>query len=149
MSRNGHIDLDWADGSYRFRLAWGQLAELQEKCNAGPYVVLARLHSGEWRIEDIANVIRLGLIGGETKPTEALTLVRRYVEERPLLENLPFAIAILNAALIGTPDETVGESEAANRTEVQSTTSPTEKSDLPQSTAPAPSSATRRSRSTA
>jgi hypothetical protein len=148
MSRDGHIDLDWGDGTYRFRLAWGQLAELQEKCNAGPYVILSRLHSGEWRIEDLANVIRLGLIGGETSPTEALQLVRRYVEQRPLLENLPFAIAILNVALIGAPEEKVGEPEAANQTEVRSTTSQTGKSDLPPSTEPAPSSASRRKRST-
>lgn len=144
MSRNGSIELDWADGSHRFRLAWGQLAELQEKCNAGPYVILSRLHSGEWKIEDIAQVIRLGLIGGDMKPTDALILVRRYVEERPLLENLPFAVAILTAALLGAKDEPVGEPDAASRPEASSTTSPTERSDLPPSTEPAPSSASRR-----
>ena len=122
--RDARIELDWADGTYSFRLAWGQLVELQEKCDAGPYVVLRRLHSGEWRIEDISSVIRLGLIGGGMPPADALAKTRLYVEERPLLENTLYAEAILAAALQGAPDESVGEDpgEAAK----QSTTSPTE-----------------------
>lgn len=151
MSRSGAIDQDWGDGSHRFRLAWGQLAELQEKCAAGPYAILARLHSGDWRIEDISNVIRLGLMGGGAAPTDAITLVRRYVEDtgtHPLLRNLPIAIAILSAALVGAPEEKVGEPEAADRREGQSTTSPTDRSDLPPSTEQEPPSATRRNRST-
>jgi hypothetical protein len=146
--RDARVEFDWADGAHSFRLAWGQLAELQEKCNAGPYVILARLHSGEWRIEDISSVIRLGLIGGGEKPSDALTLVRRYVEDRPPLENLPFAIAILNAGLLGAPEEKVGEPEAASQAGGSWTTSQTEKSDLPPSTERAPSSASRRRKST-
>lgn len=134
MSRDASITLDFADGSYKFRLAWGQLAELQEKCDAGPYVVFERLNNRSWRINDIRETIRIGLIGGGTTPSQALTLVRRYVEERPPLESLPFAQAILSVALIGAPEEDVGEDQAANQGEAKLTTSPTEKSDLPQST---------------
>jgi len=148
--RDARLDLTWADGDYSFRLGWGELAELQERCNAGPYVVLNRLQSGEWRIEDISNVIRLGLIGAghDMTPTKALQLVRRYVEDRPPLENHYVAIVILTAGLLGAPEEPVGEREAANPTEVQSTTFPTEKSDLPPSTEPVPRSASRRRKST-
>lgn len=112
MSRDARIDLDWADGTYAFRLAWAQLAELQEKTDAGPYVVLGRLHSHQWRIEDISNVIRLGLIGGGMEPAAALKKVRTYVEARPPLENHPFALAILSAGLLGAPEEPVGEPQA-------------------------------------
>lgn len=131
MSRNGGITLDWADGTYPFRLAWGQLAELQEKCDAGPYVVLQRLHNGTWRLSDIADTIRLGLIGGGMKPVDALKQVRTYVEERPPMENVIFAQAILSAALIGAPEESVGENDAANQSDSSLTTSHTESSDLP------------------
>ncbi|MEZ2132466.1 MULTISPECIES: gene transfer agent family protein [unclassified Sinorhizobium] len=112
MSRSAAIDLTWADGDYRFALRWGELAELQEKCDAGPYVVLHRLHSHQWRIEDISNVIRLGLIGGGMSPADALKKVRTYVEARPPLENHTFALAILSAGLLGAPEEPVGEQEA-------------------------------------
>ncbi|KRA58170.1 gene transfer agent family protein [Rhizobium sp. Root651] len=126
MSRDASIDFDWADGTYRFSLKWGQLAELQDKCEAGPYVVLQRLHSGAWRIEDISNIIRLGLIGGKMEPVAALKLVRTYVEARPPMENLVPAQVILSAALMGAPEEAVGEADAANQTENSLTNSPTE-----------------------
>lgn len=126
MSRSAQIELDWADGSYPFRLAWGQLAELQEKCDAGPYIVLQRLHNGTWRLSDIADTIRLGLIGGGMAPVDALKKVRTYVEERPPMENVIFAQAILSAALMGAPDERVGENDAANQLDSSLTTSPTE-----------------------
>lgn len=127
MSRDARIELDWADGTYAFRLAWAQLAELQEKCDVGPYVVLTRLHNGQWRIEDISSVVRLGLIGGGMEPAAALKKVRAYVEDRPPYENLIPAQAILGAGLLGAPEEKLGEAkgEAENR----STTSPTEKSE--------------------
>ena len=125
MSRDATVTFDWADGTYRFSLKWGQLAELQEACDAGPYVVLQRLHSGAWRIEDISNIIRLGLIGGKMEPVAALKLVRAYVEARPPMENLVPAQVILSAALMGAPEETVGEADAANQTENSLTNSPT------------------------
>lgn len=125
MSRDATVTFDWADGTYRFSLKWGQLAELQDKSDAGPYVVLQRLHSGAWRVEDISNIIRLGLIGGKMEPVAALKLVRAYVEARPPMENLVPAQVILSAALMGAPEEAVGEGDAANQTENSLTNSPT------------------------
>lgn len=138
MSRDAKIELDWADGTYQFRLGWGELAELQEKTDAGPYVVLQRLHGGAWRIEDVSNTIRLGLIGGGMKPEEALKKVRYYVEQRPPMESLPYAVAVLSAGLLGAPDEPLGEAEG-EAAEAKSTTSPTESLDSPPSTEPEPS----------
>lgn len=126
MSRDGRIELDWADGTHSFRLGWGQLAELQEKTDAGPFVVLQRLHNGQWRVEDVSHVIRLGLIGGGMEPAKALAKVRAYVEARPPMENVLPAQAILSAAVIGAPDEPTGEAGAANHEDSSSTPSPTE-----------------------
>lgn len=123
--RDARIELDWADGTHSFRLPWGQLAELQEKCDAGPYVILQRLHNGTWRIEDIANVIRLGLIGGGMTPADALKKTRSYVEARPPMENVVPAQAILGIALMGAPDEASGEGDAASQTESSLTNSQT------------------------
>jgi len=135
MSRDASIELDWADGTFAFRLAWGELEKLQEACDAGPYVVLNRLVDNSWRVGDISNVIRLGLIGGGMAPVDALKKVREYVEKRPPAENLMFAQAILSAGIVGAPDEQVGKKgAAANPEEINSTISRTESSDLPPST---------------
>ncbi|KQY31804.1 gene transfer agent family protein [Rhizobium sp. Root483D2] len=126
MSRNASITLTWADGDYVFRLGWGELETLQEACDAGPYVVLNRLHDDTWKIGDISHVIRLGLVGGGMKPVEALKMIRAYVEKYPPVENLIFARAILHAGCIGAPEEKVGEAHAPDLVGSASTTSPTE-----------------------
>lgn len=113
MSRSAKTPpLDWADGTYEFALRWGELSELQDICKAGPFVVLARLSAGQWLIEDISAVIRLGLIGAGVEPQKALKLVQTYVEARPPMENASFAQGILNVALMGAPDEPPGEAPA-------------------------------------
>ena len=132
MARDASIELDWADGTYVFRLAWGELEKLQEACDAGPYVILSRLTDGTWRIGDVSNTIRLGLIGGGLTPVEALHKVREYVEKRPPVENLMTARAILSAGLVGAPEEKL-EKKAGRRT--RSTTSRTGRSGSPRSTA--------------
>lgn len=124
MSRDARIELDWADGTHSFRLAWAQLAELQEKTDAGPYMVLQRLAAGAWRVEDLSNIIRLGLIGGGMTPADALKKVRAYVEERPPAESVIFAQGILMAGLYGAPEEDLGNADGASP-EIASTTSPT------------------------
>lgn len=123
--RNAEVTLSFGDGDYRFRLAWGELELLQEACDAGPYVILARLQDGTFRIGDIAHVIRLGLIGGGLAPTDALKLTRAYVEKRVPAENLLLAQAVLSAGCIGAPEERVGEDGAPNQ-EIGSTISPGE-----------------------
>lgn len=114
MSRDASIELDFGDGTYTFRLGWGELAKIQEACGAGPYVVLHRLFDNSWRLNDIKEVIRWGLIGGKLEPVKALKLVRDYVEERPPLESVMYAQAILSAGLQGAPEEDVGKKPAAS-----------------------------------
>ena len=140
MSRDASVTLDWADGTYQFRMAWGQLEELQEVCEAGPFIVLNRLLGGQWKVQDIANVIRLGLIGGGMEPAKALKLVRSYVQDRPPMESLTIAQRVLGVGVIGAVDEAdVGKkSGAASPDGELSPNSPMESSDLPPSTATAP-----------
>jgi len=133
MSRDARIELDWADGTYSFRLGWGDLAKLQEACDAGPLMVLDRLDSVAWRVEDISNVIRLGLIGGGMEPASALKKVRAYVEDRPPAESLLIARAVLSCGCYGAPEEALGNPEAASQGSA-STASRTESSGSPPST---------------
>lgn len=113
MSRDASITFDWADGTQTFRLALGQLRELQEKTNAGPMELLRRIDSGSWRIDDLRETIRIGLIGGGMKPADALALVKNYVDARPLQESVFPAQYILMAALFGTEEETLGKEKPA------------------------------------
>lgn len=129
MSRDGSITLTWADGDYVFRLGWSELAKLQEACDAGPYVILNRLVDGSWRVADISATIRLGLVGGGMPPTDVLKKVREYVEDRPPIENLMIAQAVLSAAIVGAPDEDGSKKKQAEPTaESDLTTSLTENS---------------------
>lgn len=109
-NRNGRIELDFADGTYGFRLAIGELEELQEKTGVGPYALLRRLLANDWRVEDVTQTIRLGLIGDGVKPGDASKLVQRYVEQRSdWVSNSMIAQAIVSAALIGAPEELPGK----------------------------------------
>ncbi len=108
MSRDGSFTDPWADGTYQFRLAWGELIMLQEACDAGPFIIAQWLGTGSWRVEHISHIIRLGLIGGGMEPVPALKLVEAYVEKRPPMENLDMAAKILGCGLYGADDEDVG-----------------------------------------
>lgn len=119
MARDAIVTLPWADGKYTFRYGWGEHIQLQEACNAGPYEILKRLNVGTWRVQDISNVIRLGLIGGGLDPATALSKVEYYVEARPPMENLIFAQGILTVALQGAPDEPPGKPDAAPEPEAK------------------------------
>lgn len=113
MNGTASITFLWADGDRNFRLPIGQLRELQDKCNAGPAEILSRLSSGAWRVDDIRETLRLGLIGGGMTPIDALVLIGRYVDMRPLLENVVPAQAVLMAAVVGDESDPVGKKKAA------------------------------------
>lgn len=135
------VSIPWGDGEHKFRLPLGQIRELQEKCGAGPATILTRLIApqadfarlpapekddlptialhgvirtlrGDWRIDDIRETIRLGLIGGGMTPADAHRLTVRYVDDRPPLENISVAAEILMAALMGNQDDPVGKTQA-------------------------------------
>jgi hypothetical protein len=130
MSRTGRISAEFAGEEHDFRLAWGELIELQEKRDAGPAVVLARLSLGQWMLQDVTETIRLGLIGAGMDAVAAARLVRLNVEQKPWELGgetglVVLAVRILASALHGAPDEPLGK---AGETRNGSTISPTERS---------------------
>lgn len=129
MSRDGSCEVPFNGDIQYFRLGWRELMKIQEACDAGPYLVLDRLVSGRWKLQDISEVIKWGLIGGGMDTTLAIKLVKSEVEGRRPLENLVIAQTVLGAGVVGSPEEDVGKkSEAANP---QSDHLKTESSDLP------------------
>jgi hypothetical protein len=112
-NRNGAVDLDFGDDTYRFRLGLAELEELQEKTGIGPFMLLTRLIDGEWRTQDVRETIRLGLIGGGLDPVPALKLVRSYVDARQSwLTHASLARLVVMAALSGAPEEEPGKGDA-------------------------------------
>lgn len=131
MSRDGSCEVPFNGQRTMFKLTWRELMKIQEACDAGPYVVLDRLVTGRWRLQDISEVIKWGLIGGGMSQSAALSLVETEVEGRRPLENLVIAQTVLGAGVVGAPEEDVGKkSEAANQRKRKSR-SRTESSGLP------------------
>lgn len=102
--------LEFGDGDYLFKLKLPQLAELQEKCSAGIGTIYMRVTVGDYRVEDLFETIRLGLIGGGrgvvaeqeviVNDLKAKGLVKTYCD-RPLDELHKYAAAILGACVVG------------------------------------------------
>lgn len=121
-----YIELEFADGEYRFKLPLAQIQEVQVKCGAGIGRIFARVMAGvhasgdelilvpsqaEWNVLDLIEVIRQGLIGGnhclvngqskQVGPGDAQRLIEAYVTPRPLTEAWEYAAAILGACVVG------------------------------------------------
>ena len=62
----------FADGTYPFRLGGGELRQLQRVTDCGPLELYRRLLSGNWRVDDVPETIRLGLIGARRVGARAL-----------------------------------------------------------------------------
>jgi len=144
MSRDARIIRDFGDGTYSFRLGIGELVELQEQCDCGPWYLMAMFASLDKASlhpdpvkglspKHTSHIVRLGLIGGGMEPVTALKKVRHYVEQRPANEYLNLAFEVLVAALEGAPDEEVGEPDAGEQ-EIKSMISREGSADLPNST---------------
>lgn len=112
--RSGKLTEFVGDDEYELHLKIGELRLLQSTLNCGPSLILTRLQTGEWWVDDIIEPIRLGLIGGGMSHKEAKDLVTRYVTDGYLIQYQPVALKALLAALIGNEDDMpdLGEPEA-------------------------------------
>lgn len=99
----------FGDGEKTFALTFPMIKELEGKTGVGIGVLFQRVNALAFSVTDLSEIIRLGLIGGGTKPQEALNMVQAYVEARPLGESLPVAMGILSAVWFGTPDASQDE----------------------------------------
>lgn len=113
MSAPGQRAIIWANGEDVFNIQkLGLILDLEAKCNAGFAVVMARLESGAWGINDLRETIRLGLIGGGMDPKDALAAVQRHIDLNPngLAPAVLVAYEVLKTAMFGQPkDDPVGQ----------------------------------------
>jgi hypothetical protein len=80
------------------------IVELERKTNCGVGALCNKLFARNFHHADVAEVIRLALIGGGTSPAEAAALVNAYVVSRPLAEPFPIAVAVLEHMWFGKPN---------------------------------------------
>lgn len=117
--------INWQGGEHEFALRLGELEALQKITGEGPGLVLARLHEtlgagglfGPWKVADILDTIRLGLIGGGMDKIEARDLVLSMIERHGLPALISTAIEILLATFVDqeakpSEDETEDNSSA-------------------------------------
>jgi hypothetical protein len=106
--------INWVGGEHEFALGIGQLRAIQEACDAGPEEIFHRIFEGGWRIDDLYEVLRQGLIGsGDFTSNEANKLMARLIDQHPWMMFRAPARSVLAAALIGGVEETSGEPEGA------------------------------------
>lgn len=110
------VTAEWAGGEHLFRLTVPMVLELEQKCAAPFGTVFGRVQSGAFTIDDLMHTVRLGLIGGGTKPQDVAALMRSYAyPERPLSELMVLARVILQASMFGFEVAPInrGKSQAA------------------------------------
>lgn len=113
MSANGTRTIIWSNGEDQFCLAKiGLLLDLEAKCNAPIGVIFGRLGSGNFSVNDIRETIRLGLMGGGRTPAQAMDIVKIHVDGNPLASSVLTAYAIIEAVMVGVPDDPVGKEKA-------------------------------------
>lgn len=130
-----NLHLDWADGTYDFKLTWGGCGEIERKANAGIQSIYERVMVGQSHRQDIVEIIRQGLTGGsggrvdgekvETDPTTVRALIERYVtgpEARPFTENWVVAKAVMHAYMVGyEPAQKAAQKKRVRRAPIAST----------------------------
>ncbi|WP_159975884.1 gene transfer agent family protein [Novosphingobium sp. 18050] len=108
------MTLDWADGSYDFKLPWASCAEIERKADAGIQAIYERVMIGQAHLADVSEIIRQGLLGGaggevdgqavECKPVIVERLMKRYVtgdSARPFVESWTLARTVLHTFMQG------------------------------------------------
>jgi hypothetical protein len=111
---DNRIHLIWAGGEHDFALGIGELRALQQQCNAGPEEVLMRILDGKWRIDDLVQTIRLGLVGSGAFDAQAsIALVDGLLSAHPPMRLKQTALAVLSVALMGVEGDQPGEQTGA------------------------------------
>jgi hypothetical protein len=144
MAPVGTVRIIWAGGENDFCIAEiGHILALEEACGVGIMHVFRRLESDTWKLHDLRETIRLGLIGGGLPQDKAMALVKIHVDQNPagLAPSVLLAMEIIKAKLVGVPDDPLGKTAAAEAATGQVSSMTTAASAAPQSTAPAPRSA--------
>lgn len=91
---------------HSFTLTDDMVTELERVTDTGIGAFYQRMIAMHFKATDLAEIIRLGLIGAGMHPQEAMQLVNTYATNRPMAETFPLALDILDARWNGTTPAT-------------------------------------------
>lgn len=94
----------FGDAEYSFCLTDPMVIELEASTGTAIGVLFQRLVAQSFRLSDLIEIIRLGLIGAGTAPVVAERLVSTYAKDRPLAEILPLALDVITARWLGNEE---------------------------------------------
>lgn len=94
----------FGDQERDFALTDPVVIELERLTGTGIGTLFARLTRTDFRLADLTEIIRLGLIGANTDPSEAFRLVETYGRNRPISEVLPVALDVITARWLGADE---------------------------------------------
>lgn len=102
----------FGDGEHDFAITPELILELERTTGSGIGALFQRLCAGTFHHTDMAEVVRLGLIGGGEAPERAASLVAAYATHRPISESYPLALSILEALWFGKSKEVKDDGQA-------------------------------------
>lgn len=108
MSRPAE-DIIWAGGEHSFRLGIGELRAIEQRCNAGVFVVMMRLMANQHGVDDVIQPLRLGLIGAGMPEKDAKDLLDRQLAESSLYSLTVAAADVLRRFIMWEGEDTPGE----------------------------------------
>ena len=103
----------FGDGEYTFALTDSMIAELERLAELGIGAFYLRAVNMQFKLADLIEVIRLGLIGGGTAPERAAQLVDTYARNQAIDDLYPLALNILDARWGGAVEAEPQSEEAA------------------------------------
>lgn len=94
-----------------FRLRLGEIEMLEVAGRAGIGEIAMRLTAGLYRLSDIRETIRLGLLGAGESEVTATALVMDHFDDKPVHQFVELAGLIIHACVAGiAPPKAEGES---------------------------------------
>lgn len=94
---------------HAFCLTDDMVIELERITDTGIGAFYQRMVAMHFKAADLAEIIRLGLIGAGMHPQQAMQLVQTYAHNRPMSETFPLALDILDARWNGTVAPATGD----------------------------------------
>ncbi|MDE4143176.1 MAG: gene transfer agent family protein [Pseudophaeobacter sp. bin_em_oilr2.035] len=95
----------FGDGEHTFALTDDMIIELERLADLGIGALYLRAANMQFKLTDLVEVIRLGLIGGGTTPERAAQLVDTYARNTPIDALYPLALDVLDARWGGAADK--------------------------------------------
>ncbi|WP_353641974.1 gene transfer agent family protein [Mesorhizobium sp. WSM2239] len=92
----------FGDAERNFRLTPELIVELERKAGAGIGGLSRRFFNGDFRHQELLEVVRLGLIGGGERPEIAASLVAAYAAPAPVMELYGLALPIIETVMFGS-----------------------------------------------